>query len=169
MDIVCAWCKKDMGSKPSVKYPERFVTHGICDECTAGLLRPIEPTLMGYLDNLGVPVLVVGADVVVDYANKHSRELLQKEMPKIEGLRGGDVFECAHSRLPGGCGKTIHCIGCAIRNTITDTYSTGISHLRTPAYLIQGTPDDNHEVKFLISTEKAGEVVLLRIDEVGEH
>jgi hypothetical protein len=46
---------------------------------------------------------------------------------------------------------------------------TGKSHLRSPAYLIQGTPDKNKEIKFLISTEKVGEVVLLRIDKIGAH
>jgi len=89
-------------------------------------------------------------------------------MPSIDGFRGGDVFECAYSKLPKGCGKTIHCVACTLRNTITDTFNTGNNHIRTPAYLTQGTFDDNQAIKILISTEKFADVVLLRIDKVGE-
>jgi hypothetical protein len=124
---------------------------------------------MDFLDGLDAPVLVVSSDVIVDYANKHTQDFLQKEMTYIEGFRGGDVFECAYAKLPEGCGKTIHCVACTIRNTITDTFKTGNSHLLTPAYLTQGKPDDTQEIKLLISTEKLADVVLLRIDTVGEH
>lgn len=169
MKRTCAWCKKDLGIKPSGMYQEGLISHGICKECAVDLLGPKKSSLMDFLDNLGVPVLVVGSDVTIDYTNKHSRNFLQKEMSRIEGLRAGEVFDCAYSMLPEGCGKTIHCVGCTIRNTITETYNSGNSHLRTPAYLILGTPDDNREIKLLISTEKVADVVLLRIDKVGEH
>ena len=92
---------------------------------------------------------------------------LQKELPHIEGFKGGDVFECAYAKLPEGCGETNHCDGCSIRKTVMDTFQTGKSHLKTPAYLFHGIPDNNDEIRFLISTEKVKDVVLLRIDEVG--
>jgi hypothetical protein len=87
-------------------------------------------------------------------------------MKDFVGFRGGDVFECAYASLPGGCGETIHCEACTIRNTVMDTFKTGKSHLKTPAYLLQGIPDNYHEIQFEISTEKVKDVVLLRIDKI---
>jgi hypothetical protein len=169
MDIMCAWCKKDMGSKPSQGVQEGIVSHGICKECASALLGPNKLPLKDFLDAIEIPVLVVGLDVTIHYANKQAREILHKEMPSIEGLWGGKVFECVHAKQPEGCGNTIHCVGCSIRTTITDTMKTGVSYFHTPAYLCQGTPEDNQEIKFLISTERISDIVLLRIDKVGEH
>lgn len=50
-----------------------------------------------------------------------------------------------------------------------DTFQSGESHLKTPAYLNTGTPDDCKKVDFLISTEKVKEVVLLRIDKIDSN
>lgn len=105
----------------------------------------------------------------MECANSQALGILQKEMPEIVGRKGGDVFECAFAKFPQGCGNTVHCDACTIRNTVMDTMLSGNSHLRTPAYLIRGLPEDNQEIKFLISTEKVADVVLLRIDKVGEH
>ena len=33
MKIVCAWCKKNMGSKPGK--PENMITHSICPSCAS--------------------------------------------------------------------------------------------------------------------------------------
>lgn len=114
-------------------------------------------------------MLVVNSNARIACVNKQAQEVLQKKMPAMEGQTGGDVFECAYAKLPAGCGKTIHCDGCTIRNTVMDTFNTGNSHLHTPAYLIQGAPDENQEIKFLISTEKFSDMVLLRIDKIGRH
>ncbi|MFZ4857878.1 MAG: hypothetical protein ACOYL3_15925 [Desulfuromonadaceae bacterium] len=151
-----------------MEYPEGLVSHGICDECKADLLGPKKMSLMDFLDSLDTPVMVVDGEGNVQTANKLAREIIQKDLPDIEGFKGGDVFECAFAKLPAGCGNTVHCRECTIRNTVMNTMQTGISQLRSPAYLLQGTPDDNHEIKFLISTEIFSNVVLLRVDTVGE-
>ena len=92
--------------------------------------------------------------------------LLARNEP-LRGLRAGDVFECANARLPGGCGRTIHCSGCTLRRTVTDTFTTGRSHVRVPAYLRRRRDEDAGAVSLLITTEKVGGVVLLRVDHVG--
>ena len=79
------------------------------------------------------------------------------------------MFECAYATLPGGCGNTIHCDGCTIRNTVMDTFQTGKSHLKKPAYRIHGIPDKNQEIHYLISTVKVKDVVLLRIDKIESN
>lgn len=53
------------------------------------------------------------------------------------------------------------------RNTVTDTYRNSKSHVKVPAYANHETGGSEEKVRFLISTEKAGAFVLLRIDEVG--
>jgi len=124
---------------------------------------------MDYLDSLGVPILVVDSEGSIDCANKYARDILQKAPSEINGRKGGDVFECAYAKLPKGCGNTIHCDACTIRNTVMDTHVTGNPHIYTKAYLTQGTPDENQEIKFLISTQKVANIVLLRIDKAGSH
>ena len=107
-------------------------------------------------------------DLVALMANMKAREVLGKDLPQIKGFKGGNIIECVHAHEPGGCGRTEHCSGCALRLTVEDTYKTGKSHLRVPAYAdvpVKGKPN---KISFLISTEKVKGVVLLRIDKVGD-
>jgi hypothetical protein len=101
-------------------------------------------------------------------ANGPARLLLGKALPAIENRLGGEVIECVHSREPGGCGETIHCKSCTIRRTVTDTYASGNCHVRVPAYQDIWTPSESKQVRFLITTEKVGNYVMLRIDDVQE-
>ncbi len=123
-------------------------------------------SLPQYLNEIGVPVLVMDDDVRVQGFNEPARALLGHRLEGCAGRYGGDVLECAYARLPGGCGNTEHCKACTIRRTVTHTYATGDSKLNVPAYQDIVTPGGNREVRFLISTEKVGNFVLLRIDEV---
>ena len=76
------------------------------------------------------------------------------------------MFECAYARLPEGCGGTVHCSGCAIRRSVYETYETGESRNNIPATLRCDLNNPSHDVIMHISTEKMGNVVLLRIDKV---
>ena len=166
MKRICAWCKIEMESTHFEGH-SGDITHGICAKCKEKILGLQKIELMTFLDSLNVPIVVVNAMANAETANKAARKILRKELPEIEGFAGGAVFECAYSMLPEGCGKTIHCSGCAIRNTVMDTFQSGNSHLEIQALLTQGTSDKNQEVNFLISTEKVSDVVLLRIDKIG--
>ncbi len=76
----------------------------------------------------------------------------------------GDVIECAHADLPGGCGKTEFCAACAIRNSVTQTLATG-RDLRNIAVLQQRkTTHGIRTVPFLVTTEKVGPFVFLQVD-----
>jgi len=167
MISVCAWCKKNLGTVSSTDHAEYIITHGICNECATNFFAEYGVELVAFLDSLAAPVVVIDALGDVKSANRQARELLQRDLPNVEGYRPGEVFECAYSKLPGGCGRTIHCNGCTIRNTIMDTLRTGKSHLRTSACLHRGAPDDPQSIEFFISTERVEKVVLLRIDKVG--
>jgi hypothetical protein len=166
MKRVCAWCKSDLGTTDSGTEGDDRITHGICDTCRRSVSAEGGVELREYLDMLEAPVLAVGPDVVVKIANEKACRLVCKQPREVAGRKGGDVFECSYARLPGGCGKTIHCSGCAIRLSVEETYRTGLPRLRVPAYLRQGEPGAESEVSMHISTEKVGDLVLLRIDRV---
>lgn len=165
MKTVCSWCSKVIGTDSLEPISDSIITHGICNECVLKILWPNNHVLLDYFDGLDAPVVVINSLGIVSSANRSARGLLQKELPDIEGFQCGDVFECVNSRLPEGCGKTLYCDGCTVRNTIMDTMQSGKSHLKIPAGLSLGTVENVHEVQLLISTEKVMDVVLLRIDE----
>jgi len=168
MRQVCAWCGKEMGDSSTDGESHKTITHGICDSCAYHLIAQAGMPLQEYLDGLNTPVLVVNGDGIVETANAHARAVLQKDLSQIVGQKGGDVFECTYARLPQGCGNTIHCAGCTIRRTVMHTHETGQSHTRVPAVLNWENEDERQRILFLISTEKVQDMVLLRIDRVGD-
>ncbi len=169
MKKVCAWCKTDLGEIPSDRFPREAITHGICPTCRDRLSHETGETLRDFLDRLKVPVLLMEQDARVLGANSPAQQLLNKALPDIENRPGGNVIECVHAHEPGGCGGTIHCKSCTIRRTVTDTYNTGSSHVSVPAYQDVRTPAAVKQVRFLITTEKIGSYVMLRIDNVQEE
>lgn len=54
--------------------------------------------------------------------------MIKKPIDRVVGLLGGEALECLHSKLPEGCGRTIHCETCAIRNLVLQTIKKRISH-----------------------------------------
>lgn len=156
----CKICTKQM--PPEISDP-RPVTGEICKECLdrSGAQEGIP--LFDFLDLLEVPVLVVNRDVMVSRVNKPVLAILGKTPSQVKGQRGGDVFECAYARQPGGCGKTIHCSGCAIRRAVTETFVTGKSLKNVQAYLDRDT-QHMEQMSLVISTEKVLGMILLRID-----
>ena len=156
-----------MGTVLHESIGEAIITHGICASCASKFFGDLGLDLNTFLDSMGVPVVVVDSNVCIRAANGQARAFLQKDFSVIENYLGGDVFECLNAKQPGGCGHTVHCSGCAIRNTVTDTFQTGKSHHKVPAILNRETPDSCRKVALLISTEKVAGVVMLRIDEVG--
>jgi PAS domain-containing protein len=161
MKSVCAWCSKDMDAGPA-KGP---VSHGICLDCGDKLFSKIGMDLRLFLDKMEVPILLLGGDQRVRAANRRAREILGSDIPTVDGRQYGEVFECIYASLKGGCGMDVHCSGCAIRITVLDTFRTGKSHLKVPAFIHRGIPENLRRADMLISTEKVKDWVLLRIDD----
>jgi len=161
----CIWCKAEIPNGD----PAHVITQCFCPACREYFSTPQNrKSLPQFLDELGVPVLVMDDTIRVLGFNESARALLGKNLEACVGRYGGDVLECAYARLPGGCGNTEHCKACTIRRTVTSTHLTGDSHVKVPAYQDLATPNGTREIRFLISTEKAGSFVLLRIDEMRE-
>jgi hypothetical protein len=121
--------------------------------------------LRDFLDQFSGPVLLVSSEGRVVTANRKGLSLLNKTPENVDAKLGGDVFGCRYAALPGGCGKTVHCKACTIRNTIMDTLQSGKSNMRVPAYPDLHRITGDNRVRFLITTERVGQAVLLRIDD----
>ncbi len=162
MKRVCAWCHRPMGETPSGN-GNRSITHGICEDCLEKVLAQMGVPLSEFLDALPQPVLLVDESAVVLDTNTAAR-VMGGNGDRRDGRLIGEVFECVNSRKPGGCGRSVHCSGCTIRQTVEHTFHTGESRLRIPATLTVGAEDDPEDVALYVTTEKVGGRVLLRVE-----
>jgi hypothetical protein len=162
---ICAWCDKEYPSD-EFDLDSTFLTHGICPACEA-FFEDNEPTsLRGFLNRLEIPVVCVDSDVRVVAASDKACELLGHNANDMADIMGGELVECRWSRLPEGCGRTEHCVGCDIRLAVGYTAQTGKGISRRPVYLDRISEDGSYgRVELLLSTEQRGAVVLLRIDD----
>lgn len=167
MKIICAACGKDLGTKPADNFDENAVSHGLCESCAFHFQAQVGMSLPEYLEGLDVPVVTVTSEGTINSANHKALTMLGKPPLMIQGQKGGNVFECENAYLPEGCGNTIHCSACTIRNTVMDTIQTGNPHYNVPAYLNQLAHGGSHRIELFISTEKKGGVVFLKIEKIS--
>lgn len=160
MTRICAWCQTEM---PSLG--ETIITHGICDDCANRMIGDTPFSLQLYLEDLAIPVLVAESDLTASFANRAARELLGRGVE--EGERIGEVFTCIHAKKPEGCGRNIHCSGCAIRRSILATADSGEPQVDVPATLKWKDLEDPEAAVLRVTTVKQGEVVLLKFERKG--
>jgi len=168
MKRVCAWCNREMGVVAGSSHPDTEVSHGICEGCLDNLEFQQGVPLQRYLDSIPVPVLVIDRHIVVKAVNRTACEALNKAPLEIVQHLAGNVFECAHARLPEGCGRTVHCSGCAIRRSVKRTYETGEPQAGVPAVLRRQIGDHAPDVALTITTVRSGDAVMLRVDAAAE-
>jgi hypothetical protein len=108
----------------------------MCEGCAEYFARFRDGlSLAEYLDMFQYPVLVSDADGNVVAANSALGAVTQRKPQEIAGTRFGNAMACERSRLPGGCGRTIHCRDCTIRRMVTEVSRTHLARRRVPAYL----------------------------------
>ncbi len=170
MRAVCAWCGIELRPSTATDDVSHDITHGICPTCTEHFFSPRDHSLQGFLNSLDAPVTVVDDDMRMLEANTAALTVLGKTREDAVGLRSGEIIECANSRLPKGCGRQVHCVACTLRNSVRETYETGQGFSGRPAWIRvhdETTDESRKRLRVTISTEKVGNVVLLRLDEVG--
>lgn len=165
MKCICAWCLKQLAPAPETDAVDSGISHGICEECINNVQFQTGVALQKYLDSFAIPILLVDEDVRVLGANHAASALTGKNALEIMAQLAGNVFECKYARLPEGCGKTIHCSGCAIRQAVTKCITTGEPQVKIPAYL---NPAESHSLTLTITAVKMGSAVALRIEEIAE-
>ncbi len=161
---LCGWCNKFLDEVET--YPADEITHGICESCRVALLSSREPlTLSRFLNYFTLPVMIINPETEVLSANEAALDLVGRDLNEVSHQFSGDVMSCKYAFQEDGCGKTVHCIACAIRISIIQTFETGKSLHKVPAYLMVVKNGQEIGLDFLISTEKVDDVVLLRVDE----
>jgi PAS domain-containing protein len=134
MRLVCSYCRKVIRHDAGTRIVD--VSHGMCPACAEHFGKLWKGmSLSEYLDTLDAPVIVVDGDARVIGANHELAKLLGRPRASLPGLRAGEAFACVHSRLPEGCGGTVHCRECTIRRGITQVHESGKSLRHVPAWL----------------------------------
>jgi hypothetical protein len=164
MVTICAFCDTVIRHEPLTV---NLVNHGICESCYKSILTNHGFNLKKFLDLLDAPVFLVDADVNILAANTRAIATAKKPVAQITGKLCGTVLECINAFLPEGCGKTTHCPDCTIRNSVNETYSTGNQITRRPAVVIRKNNGNQETVRLLVSTQKDGDIVLLRLEPIG--
>jgi PAS domain-containing protein len=151
-----------MGEKEP--FDDDRVSHGMCKECLDYYQSQINGlSIDKFLDRFEVPVLIVNEDGRIVAANKIAETMTGKSQSEVFGLLGGEVMECAYARLPEGCGGTVHCEACTIRNAVMAAMEKGESQMHVPVKLRQ----EDKEIAMVISTEKIGSLVRIVIENVN--
>lgn len=134
MKIVCSHCRKVLREQEP---GDAGLSHGMCVDCSdhfGRLWRGM--SISEYLDEIPVPILVVdGTRVRVAGANRTVAAALGVSREQLVGLRGGEAMACKHSRLPEGCGETVHCRECTLRRSVLEVARTGQTLSRVEAFL----------------------------------
>ena len=161
MEQVCAWCGNTTGTIEGI----HEVSHGICPTC-AEFYTNDEEAMVDFLNKLKYPVMVVNDEGRVQAANDQVLEIVGKTNDEIKNQLGGDVMSCEHASKPGGCGKTEHCTGCGIRNTVMATFEDHNSRNEVAYMLIQQPDNTIKKLRFNITTEMVNDIVLLQVNEI---
>jgi PAS domain-containing protein len=134
MKVVCCYCRTLLREKEPLGDPS--LSHGICGSCFEHYARQWDGLTTGeFLDRFERPVVVVDTEGQVVSINRAMAAQQGIEDRAAAGLLGGELMECVHARLPEGCGRTLHCKGCAIRRVVNDTFHTGEPQHEVPASL----------------------------------
>lgn len=161
MKVICSFCRKTI--RPAERGDSALdVSHGMCGPCGDYFERLWGGMPLGeYLDHLPKPVLVVNGDGRAVALNQRMAAMLGRDRAALRGLLGGEAMACVHSRLPEGCGKTVHCRECTIRNTVGRVARTRRAVQDVPAYLTTQAG----RVPMVISARPVGECVEVTVEE----
>lgn len=161
MKVICSYCRKKLPDKEPFDSDE--TSHGMCKECYIHFSKQWLGLELGeYLDQFDSAVMAVDQDARIIGANLSMAKMLDMEDRDIFGLLGGEVLECQYAKLPEGCGNTVHCKTCTIRNAITHTLKTGESMRNIPAFL-DGAENNNN---MIISTVKEDDFVCITVKKI---
>lgn len=161
----CRSCNENIETAESGN--SRFpITAGICSACRNSLSRLRDAgAYKSILDSIDEPLLLMQPDPRQVYAaNRKAAAVFGKDLSAIEGHRGGEVFDCIHSFTEAGCGKDVNCENCKIKNAVVETFASGVPVNNVSMFLEIKKRDSINAYLLEVSTERVGELALLRID-----
>jgi len=159
--ITCSYCRQVYGEKEPLE--NSAVSHGICPVCWDYHMPQImELNLSEHLDQYESPIIMVEEEGRVIGLNMAMVLFLGTTREQSLGLLGGELMECRYARLSEGCGNTIHCSTCAIRQTVNNARESKADLLGVPAWLDR----DALRIHFLISAYRRKEFVKVVVDKL---
>lgn len=165
MRTICASCGSVIQESPVGDGSPGLLSHGLCPVCAHHFFATMGMPIDEYLEGLEEPVIMLSADGRIGALNARAAALLGRPPEVIRGLFCGDVFECEHAPLTGGCGKTVHCSGCTIRTLVRDTWRTGTTHSGVGATLRHQDPGIG-SIEMRIGTELRGGLIFLTLEDL---
>jgi hypothetical protein len=167
MRRVCAWCSSEMEPIEHKYGDVELISHGICVNCSNQLSNPSPEAIQDFLERLPYPVMIVDSDTVILAANNLALGAMGKSEYEVVNKLAGLAVECAHANSGQECGTSRYCQGCEIRESVNETFSTGLGVECLPATLTRSNGSTLVDIQHHISTEKVGDIVLLRLDDLG--
>ena len=127
MHLICSYCGRYINEKKP--FESTNLTHGLCLDCFV----PTSMLTCGvsydeYIETCDVPAIILNSRHQVLAANGIAMAMLGKPIENLKGMLAGEALECPNSKLPDGCGRTIHCQTCTVRILIQKTLKLAISH-----------------------------------------
>jgi hypothetical protein len=163
MITICSYCRKTIEEKEPIG--EKWISHGICQACfDYHVPRLLKRDLSRHLDRHIEPVIIVDSDCRILGINRPMASFLGSPKEQLVGLLTGELIGCSHAQLAEGCGKTIHCGTCTIRQTVNKSLATGADIHDVPAYLDR----KDRRIRFLISAFNGKEFVKIVIEKMME-
>lgn len=164
MRQLCMYCAASLeGDEPA----SGEVSHGVCPECYPRFVAGTGKPAQEFIDLLPFPVFVVSRERMIVGANRHARAMTVGALADAAPALAGEVFQCVHAVEPEGCGRTVHCKTCTIRNCVIETAMSGRANRHVEAFMDLGDVTGATQVRFVITTEKIGDVVLLAVEDAG--
>lgn len=161
MSQTCTACGKS--TLPDTPLPPGDITPPLCAACLLQLSAGNTPT--AWLEAIATPVLLMqGQPRQVITANRRGLALFGKELSEVAGHRGGQVFNCLHSFSEAGCGLDSNCQDCKIKGAIVDTFTTNTAHQAVATTLPIQSKGGTEPYHVQISTQKIGELALVRVE-----
>jgi len=168
--VVCYVCNEFIAQKKADNFPEDEISHGLCDYCAHHSMAQFGLTMEEFLNGFKEPIVMVGPSGSIMRANHVAKSMLQKTSQEIVGFLGGDVFECEYALLPGGCGKTSHCLGCSIRSLVERTYKNQKGEKNVTCYLKRADNEKpDFRLRMVLTTEYRNDMVYLIVHDVSPN
>jgi transcriptional regulator with PAS, ATPase and Fis domain len=162
-DTECSWCNNKL---PIGIIADERISSGLCGDCVTSADFRLGFPLEKYSESIDVPVVIVNDDMMILYANEKTLKFVNKTLSDIYGKLYGDIFQCNYASSNGGCGRTVHCGSCTVNKAVKNTIHDSKMHIQTPALLTQKNINGPIDYIMMVSTEKASEVAMLRIDKI---
>ena len=146
-----------------------LITHGLCERCEAFIASNEPKSLRQFVNLFSEPVVCVDDGAQMLTANSAACAVLGLDQSGVGDRLCGQVVQCRWACSPGGCGSTEHCLACSIRGMIRAAFESDETFARRPAYVERESTDGAvRRVTLHLTSERRGDVVLLRIDGVDD-